>query len=390
VIKEMTMRNIALRLVLCLQIIFASWGCGEDSSTTVDDSEQERRPSVDDDATPIDDDATPIDDDLTPADDDATPVDDDSTPTDDDVTTVDDDSTPVGDDDATPIDDDLTPADDDSTPVDDDVTPADDDSTPVDDDVTPADDDSTVGDDDATPEIWSPPPRTSWQWQLTGTIDASLDVAMYDIDLFDVEQSKSDELHGEGCVVICYFSAGSYEDWRPDEGEFEPDDLGNKMQGWDELWLDIRSANVRRIMSERLDLAVQKECDGVEPDNVDGYDNSTGFPLSKSDQIEYLLHLSVEAHARGLSIGLKNSLGLIEDVLDHFDWALNEECLFYDECADLRPFIDAGKAVFHVEYVDDPGEGQAKKAEVCGDPSISDYSTLIKTWDLDAWRLTCD
>ena len=34
--------------------------------------------------------------------------------------------------------------------------------------------------------VWRPAPCTSWQWQLTGTIDTSFDVEMYDIDLFDV------------------------------------------------------------------------------------------------------------------------------------------------------------------------------------------------------------
>src|SRR5262249_44643767 len=70
------------------------------------------------------------------------------------------------------------------------------------------------------PSIWTPAPRTSWQWQLTGTIDTRFDVAMYDIDLFDAPQSVIDSLHASGRIVICYFSAGSYENWRPDTGDF--------------------------------------------------------------------------------------------------------------------------------------------------------------------------
>jgi len=53
-----------------------------------------------------------------------------------------------------------------------------------------------------------------------------------------------------------------------------------------------------------------------------------------------------------------------------FDWALNEECLSYDECDLLKPFLEAGKAVFHVEYVDDESTGEAKLNEICGDPAI--------------------
>jgi len=238
--------------------------------------------------------------------------------------------------------------------------------------------------------LWQPKPGTSWQWQLSGSIDTSIDVAMYDIDLVEAPQAVIDELHGKGRVVICYFSAGSREDWRPDAGDFSSSDYGKGLQGWPgETWLDIRSANVRSIMKTRLDLAVQKGCDGVEPDNVDGYANDTGFPLTEADQLDYLAFLSTEAHGRSLSVGLKNTVDLVPKVVASFDWALNEECLTYSECSALAPFISAGKAVFHVEYVDQSSQGAAKKASVCGDSSISGFSTLIKTWDLDAWRLAC-
>ncbi len=237
---------------------------------------------------------------------------------------------------------------------------------------------------------WSPPPGTSWQWQLTGTIDESVDVAMYDVDLFETPKATVASLHSKGRIVICYFSAGSREDWRPDAGEFQAADYGKKLDNWPgENWLDIRSANVRAIMKKRLDLAVDKGCDGVEPDNVDGESNDTGFPLSKQDQLDYNGFLATESHARSLSVGLKNALELVPDLVSQFDWALNEECLSYSECDLLKPFLNANKAVFHVEYVDQPSQGAAKQTSVCGDSTITGFSTLIKTWDLDAWRLAC-
>ncbi len=60
--------------------------------------------------------------------------------------------------------------------------------------------------------------------------------------------------------------------------------------------------------------------------------------------------LAREAHARGLSIGLKNDLDQVAALEPHFDWALNEQCFQYDECDRLRPFTAAGKAVFVAEY----------------------------------------
>lgn len=238
--------------------------------------------------------------------------------------------------------------------------------------------------------VWSPKPGTSWQWQLTGTIDESVDAAMYDIDLFDNPAATIQSLHGKNRVVVCYFSAGSREDWRPDASQFTAADYGKGLVGWPgENWLDVRSQNVRAIMKKRLDMAVQKGCDGVEPDNVDGYDNDTGFPLTANDQLDFLKFLATEAHSRGLSVGLKNTLGLIPQAVSSFDFAVNEECLSFKECGELAPFISSGKAVFHVEYVDKSSQGASKQMQVCGQASIKGFSTLIKTWDLDAWRLTC-
>ena len=88
-------------------------------------------------------------------------------------------------------------------------------------------------------------------------------------------------------------------------------------------------------------------------------------------------------------MGLKNALDLVGELEPHFDWALNEECLAWNECTVLNPFLSADKAVFHTEYVDSESDGEALQAEVCGDPTINGFSTLIKTWDLDEWLLTC-
>ena len=256
--------------------------------------------------------------------------------------------------------------------------------------------DTCSGDGDGSEVVCDEPlvghlaPRATWQWQLTGTIDTSFDVEMYDIDLFEAPQDTIDTLHADGRTVICYFSAGSWEAWRPDADEFPADAIGAPLAGWPgEYYLDIRMDEVREIMKERLDLAVQKHCDGVEPDNVDAYTNPNGFGLTADDQLDYNHFLAVEAHARGLSVGLKNDVGQIDALEPCFDWALNEECMAYSECDAYTPFLDSAKPVFHVEYVDKESQGPAKAAEVCGDPSIDGFSTLIKTWDLDAWVIPC-
>ncbi len=183
---------------------------------------------------------------------------------------------------------------------------------------------------------WRPAPGTSWQWQLSGDLDLSCDVDMYDIDLFDTPKATIADLQAQGRVVICYFSAGSWEDWRPDAADFPAAVKGDTLDGWpDERWLDIRELDVLApILEARLDMAVAKGCDGVEPDNVDGYQNGTGFPLEGADQVAFNRWLAQAAHARNLSVGLKNDLGQIPALIDFFDWALNEQCFQYHECAD--------------------------------------------------------
>jgi hypothetical protein len=76
--------------------------------------------------------------------------------------------------------------------------------------------------------IWRPALNTSWQWQLSGLpIDQSVDAAMYDIDLFDSDANVVAALHAQGRKMVCYVSAGSWEDWRPDAGQF-PDAVKGK------------------------------------------------------------------------------------------------------------------------------------------------------------------
>jgi hypothetical protein len=235
--------------------------------------------------------------------------------------------------------------------------------------------------------IWEPPTGTTWQWQITGTLDASQAVEMYDVDLFNVTDGELASLQGK--TIICYFSAGSWEEWREDAAQFPAAALGNALEGWpDERWLDVNDDTVRSLILARLDVAVERGCHGVEPDNMDGYQNDNGVGLNATEQLAFNRFVADAAHTRGLSVGLKNDLDQLEDLVDWFDWALNEECHAYDECGRYAVFAAAGKAVFHVEYVDDWASAPALATEVCG--LYPDLSTLIKTWDLGPEFLACD
>jgi len=232
-------------------------------------------------------------------------------------------------------------------------------------------------------EVWKPVPMTTWQWQLTGTVDQSFNVQAYDIDLFDNNASVISSLHSKGRKVICYLSAGTWENWRPDAGQF-PDSVKGSGNGWPgEKWLDIRQiGTLGPIMEARMDLAVQKGCDAIEPDNIDGYTNGTGFPLNANDQLAYNRFLANAAHQRGLSIGLKNDIDQVSDLVNDFDWALNEQCNEYNECNTLTPFINAGKAVFNAEYT-------GNTASFCPKMNNMKISSIKKNLDLDAPMTPC-
>lgn len=236
--------------------------------------------------------------------------------------------------------------------------------------------------------IWQPGVNTTWQWQLSGdTIDQSFEVDMYDIDLFDSDVSVVAALHEKGRKVVCYISVGSWEDWRPDQDQFPEEVIGKNYQDWPgEKWLDIRQIELLApVMRARLDLCRDKGFDAIEPDNIDGYTNDTGFPLTYDDQLKYNRWLADEAHARGLSIGLKNDPDQAVDLLPFYDWAMTEDCFDQGWCEKLLPFIQAGKAVFAAEYTDTG----ITLDQFCPLAKTLKFSAILKHRDLDAWRETC-
>lgn len=256
---------------------------------------------------------------------------------------------------------------------------------------------------------WTPKVNDTWQIVLQSNIElddnassVTPDVDVFDIDLWETPKETIDTLHRLGKKVICYFSGGSYENWRPDANDFKPDDLGKPLDGWPgERWLRLGSENVRNIMTKRIQMANEKGCDAVDPDNVDGYQNDNGLNLNTSDSISFMQFLSNVTSPLNLTLGLKNAGDIIQTVLPIVHFSVNEQCVENSECSTFHPFIDAGKPVFHIEYPDGAGEGvsaQGLKQEVVskycsdtGDAAGSDgFSTVLKKMNLDGWVEYCD
>ncbi len=233
---------------------------------------------------------------------------------------------------------------------------------------------------DQASERWRPAPGSSWQWQLTGDLDLSVDASVYELDAFSTDAGVVARLHAAGRRAICYVDAGTHEDFRPDAGSFPTEVLG-KPNGWPgERWIDIRRWDVLApVLAGRLELCRSKGFDGVELDNVDGYLADTGFPLTAGDQLAFNRRLADLAHGQGLAAGLKNDVEQAEALEPAFDFAVNEECFAEDECERLVPFVAAGKAVFHVEY-------DVAVRDFCPVTRALGFSSMRKRADLDAWR----
>jgi hypothetical protein len=124
---------------------------------------------------------------------------------------------------------------------------------------------------DAAAGWWRPPAAVTWQWQLSGgEIDTSFDVDVYDLDAFDASAEVVAFLHQQGRRVVCYISAGSWEDWRPDAGDFPDEAIGSDYEGWEgERWLDVRRIDrLAPVLAARMDLCQAKGFDGIEPDTT--------------------------------------------------------------------------------------------------------------------------
>lgn len=106
------------------------------------------------------------------------------------------------------------------------------------------------------------------------------DAAVCDIDLFDNPASTMLSLKGAGKIVICYFSAGTAEDWRDDYKDFSAADLGKVLPDWpNEKWIRTGSQQIRIIMAKRIKLAADKGCDAIDPDNTGTWQLAEGSEI---------------------------------------------------------------------------------------------------------------
>ncbi|KAH6623208.1 glycoside hydrolase superfamily [Chaetomium tenue] len=267
-------------------------------------------------------------------------------------------------------------------------------------------------------------PGVKWQIIIQNTLDVEAalqptDAVVWDLDLYHVARTPEIVTHlrnnDPDAILICYFNAGLAQEsdcdydtkWKnsgllgniysPDEPDFS-----------DERWVNIKNQTARDWMKDRITLARDYGCDGVDPDNIDGYlndldnNNGTGWNLSEGDYVSFVTELATHAHSlttdRGhtLLIGQKNAPELVEQIGGDLDFAVLEDCktLNDDEdyvfCGDFQTYIAEGKPVFSIEYPSTLGNTETGACNANGasdeqyaascatDQGNSGFSTVLK------------
>lgn len=254
---------------------------------------------------------------------------------------------------------------------------------------------------------WMPSAGTTFNIDLSGQptkFSPNTTFSAYDVDMVNTANATIKSLHDSGHKVICYFSAGTLENYRNDVGTIPKSAIGKELQDWPgEYWLDTRNAEVRNVMTKRIALAQAKGCDAIDPDNVDGYDNDSGLPLTQDTAVDYVNWLAGQAHKRGMAAGLKNAKDIVPRVISNVEFCVNEQCAAVErdetgetqrECDGFQPFIKAKKPVFEIEYVDGDDENQktptaAFLKQTCQNAHNKGFTVLIKNLDLDTYTARC-
>ncbi|GIG86513.1 endo alpha-1,4 polygalactosaminidase [Plantactinospora endophytica] len=237
---------------------------------------------------------------------------------------------------------------------------------------------------------WPGGSMPSWQWQVTGQLDPTVDAQVYVLDGFRTSLETARRLRADGRRLVCHVEVGIHQNSRPDATRFPaavrgaparvPGQSAGPASG---RWLDIRQWSILEpVLADRFRLCRGKGFVAVLPVGMDGYAHRSGFPLTFDDQLTFNRRVADLVRQARLSPGLSNDIDQVLALEPYFDFAVNEECVRRTECARLVPFTQAGKPVFHVEY-------QGSTAEFCATTVGYGLTSIRKDRDLGVRRDTC-
>ncbi len=233
------------------------------------------------------------------------------------------------------------------------------------------------------PGAWVPQPNISWQIQLFGSIDRSVDAELFAIDIAQTDAIEA--LSAAGHRVACYFSGGTHEPWRDDLDTVASSAVGNPLAAYpDERWLDLRDPGVQAVMTTRVRTAATTGCAAVVPANLDGFAHDSGFALTSTIAAAFGESLADVAHDSGLSIVASSTRPELAAALEpSFDWVLAVGCLS-DSCAAFATFQTNGKPVLVVDFA--AADQSASRCDLAAELGLN---VIFKESDLGAFRLGC-
>jgi hypothetical protein len=226
--------------------------------------------------------------------------------------------------------------------------------------------------------------------QIEGLPTPPPKVDYLEIDGFESTKEQVDAIKAQGTKAICYISAGTAEDFRPDFAEFKkiPNTIGNAYPNFEgdyfintNHWRDFFP-----VMKKRIQMCKDKGFDYVDFDVIDSYDvdpEEMGFRLSQETQTDYITALTKAAHESELKTVQKNATELAAKLEPHFDALLTEECVRLDFCGDAEPYVAAGKPVFNVEYPESWKDKPFSRESVCDVSDKTKVRTILSTLALD-------
>lgn len=226
-----------------------------------------------------------------------------------------------------------------------------------------------------------------WDWQLTAPYDLTVDVELLILDLEDTSPEQVQALKARGVDPYCYISIGTWEPYREDAARFPAHVLGKTVGDWpDEKYVDMADrTHVWPLMKARIDACAAKGFMGVEPDNMGAHNNDTGFAFTSSDAVAYFKEMANHAHGLGLKILQKNADEIVPQLVGLFEGMLVEECFHYDFCEEVLPYIQAGKPVLAVEYIENGGDWSA----YCHAAKAQGFHLLLKSYEVTAGGKVC-
>src|SRR2546430_4334579 len=78
-------------------------------------------------------------------------------------------------------------------------------------------------------------------------------------------------------------------------------------------------------------------------DNVDGWQSTTGFPITQYDDAYYTAWMADQAHRRGLSTSWENAIENAGVLQPYMDALVLEQCYQYGECGHAAAMTRVGK-----------------------------------------------